>query len=490
MVKQSQVVEKSETAPTGLADQEQTTQKHSRSFWFSVRMPILAFLSAILAGGLLIIFTDTTVIESATKVFSQFTPFEGICSLLALLFWVAAIWFYLNRRVEEAPFFQGKLKPWFWVIRMVGLLFGLAIGVLLLIAAGFGKTLSNALTSVVIAYQSLLEGSLGNPAEMVAALHSGNSKAIIDAFNPLSESLVAATPYIFAGLSVAIGMRCGIFNIGTEGQLTIGAICSVVVGYSLKGLPPIIHIPLAMGAGALGGALWAFIPAILKTKFGSNEVINTIMLNYVSFLLCQWLLNGPIRRPGESNPVSPFIQPSAELPRFFQYPIRLHLGFFIAIAVALFLYWLLFRTTFGLEIRLVGQNSHAAKYAGINISRTYIVVFCLSGLLGGLAGANEVLGVTHYLSNSISPGFGFDAISLSILGNNHPVGVILTSLLFGTMKNGGTHMQNIARVPSEIITIVQALVIAFIAAPKIIRSLFHITGKTDEKMILTQGWGK
>ncbi|MCX6081942.1 MAG: ABC transporter permease, partial [Chloroflexi bacterium] len=312
----------------------------------------------------------------------------------------------------------------------------------------------------------------------------------LQAFNPISESLVSATPYIFSGLSVAIALRCGIFNIGTEGQLFMGAIFSVVVGFGLKGLPFYIHMPLAVLAGAAGGALWALIPAILKTRFGSNEVINTIMLNYVAFGLNGWLLNGPIRRADESKPVSEYIQHSAELTTFFAYPNRLHLGIFIAIGVAILLYWFLFRTTFGLEIRTVGQNPNAARYSGMNITRSYIIAFCISGALGGLAGANEVLGVNHYLSGAISPGYGFDAISLSILGNNHPIGVILTSLLFGTLRNGGTRMQNIARVPAEIITVVQSLVVAFIAAPAIIKALFRIKSKSDDRLVLTRGWGK
>jgi simple sugar transport system permease protein len=438
----------------------------------------------------LIAVTDKAVMDASVIAFSNLTLLNGFKGILSIVIFIGAIWIYLDPRIEKFAFWTGKVKAWLLLIRVMVLFIGLAIGILLLRVAGFGELLHNAFSAVLLAYQSMLEGSLGSISTMIAAIQSGNSKAIVEAFNPISESLVTATPYIFSGLSVAIGLRCGLFNIGTEGQLTIGAKFSVVVGYSFPELPAIIHIPLALAAGALGGALWAFIPAILKTKFGSNEVINTIMLNYVAFLLSTWLLNGPIRRPGQTKPISQVIAASAELPRFFAYPSRLHLGFVIAIGIAIFFYWFLFHTTYGLEIRLVGQNPSAAKYAGINIAQKYILAFCLSGMLGGLAGANEVLGVNHYLSSTLSPGFGFDAISLSILGNNHPLGVILTSLLFGTLRSGGTHMQNVARVPSEIITIVQALVIAFIAAPKIIRSIFHINDKNDDKLALTQSWGK
>jgi len=356
-----------------------------------------------------------------------------------------------------------------------------------------GTAFQLAWASITTAYSSLLEGSLGNPATMLSAIQSGDQKAIIAAFYPISESLVASTPYIFAGLALAVGFRGGLFNIGAEGQLFIGAICSVWVGYSFTGLPAIIHIPLAMLAGALGGAAWAFIPALLKAKVGAPEVINTIMMNYVAFRLSEWLLNGPMMRPGTSNPVSPFIQPSAEFPRFFPDPIRFHLGFFIALAVAALVWWFLFKTTLGFELRTVGANPKAARYAGMNITRNIIITLCLSGALAGMAGANEVLGVNHNLANAFSSGYGFDSIALALLGNNHPLGVVLSALLFGTLRSGATRMQNIARIPIDIISIIQALVIAFIAAPAIIRAIYRLktpTGKQPEGPVLSSTIGK
>lgn len=354
-----------------------------------------------------------------------------------------------------------------------------------------GVALSAAWKAIATAYGALLEGSLGSPAEMLAALQSGDSKAIGDAFYPIGESLVAATPYIFAGLSVAVGFRCGLFNIGAEGQLFIGAICSVWVGFTFKGLPAIVHIPLAMLAGAAGGALWASVPAILKAKTGAHEVINTIMMNYVAFRLSEWLLNGPLKRPGSANPVSPFIEQSAELPRFFPDPIRFHMGFFIALGVAAFIYWFLFKTTLGFEIRTVGANANAAKYAGMNITRNLIIAMCLSGALAGMAGANEVLGVNHNLANAFSAGYGFDSIALALLGKSHPLGVVLAALLFGTLRSGSTRMQNVAQIPVDIISIIQALVIAFIAAPAIIRAIYRLkTAGEGEGAVFTRGWGK
>jgi simple sugar transport system permease protein len=348
-------------------------------------------------------------------------------------------------------------------------------------------------TAITTAYGSLFEGSIGSPAQMLAALQSGDSKQMAQAFFPIFDSLVTTTPYIFAGLAVAVGFRCGLFNIGVEGQLFIGAICSVWVGIVVKDVPAIIHIPLALLAGAAGGAFWAFIPAILKAKTGAHEVINTIMMNYIAFRLSEWLLSdkGPLKRPEDANPISPFIEQSAELPKFFPDPIRFHLGFFVALGVAAFIYWFLFKTTLGFEIRTVGANPNAAKYAGMSITRNLIVAMCLSGALAGLAGANEVLGLNHNLALAFSSGYGFDSIALALLGKSHPLGVVLSALLFGTLRSGATRMQNIARIPIDIISIIQALIIAFIAAPAIIRALYRLKNVGEgEGAVFMRGWGK
>ncbi|MDW8269388.1 MAG: ABC transporter permease [Anaerolineae bacterium] len=356
-----------------------------------------------------------------------------------------------------------------------------------------GRAPAAAWKAITTAYGALWQGSIGSPTQIVEAQASGDSRAIAQAFFPITDSLVTATPYIFAGLAVAVGFRAGLFNIGVEGQLYIGAITSVWVGFAIKGLPPIIHIPLALLAGAAGGALWAFIPAILKAKTGAHEVINTIMMNYIAFRLSEWLLSykGPLKRPDSANPVSPFIEKSAELPRFFPDPIRFHLGFFIALGMAAFVFWFLFKTTWGFEVRTVGQNPDAARYAGMNITRNIIIAMCLSGALAGLAGANEVLGVNHNLALAFSPGYGFDSIAIALVGKSHPLGVVLTALLFGTLRGGATRMQNLARIPVEIIDVIQALVIAFIAAPAIIRAIYRLrqTGPSAET-VFTRGWGK
>jgi simple sugar transport system permease protein len=378
---------------------------------------------------------------------------------------------------------------------------GLVVGGLFIAAtsegvyAAFGQSfwagLGEAWRIAAISYKALFLGSIGDPARVVAALGSGDGQEIRRAFYPITESLITSVPYIFAGLGVALGFRAGLFNIGAEGQLFIGAACAAYVGYAVTGLPGILHVTLALLAGAAGGALWGFIPGWLKAKTGGHEVINTMMMNYVAFRLTDWLLRGPMRRPDSGGmPITPFIQPTAELPRFLGDPIRFHPGFFVALAVAYLVYFFMFRTTWGLELRMVGANPYSARYAGMNIVRNTILALTLSGALTALAGANEVLGINHNMAMGLSSGYGFDAIALALLGKSHPLGVILASLLFGTLRNGAIQMQLLANIPIDIISVVQAVILAFIAAPAIIRTIYRLKAPAaGEEEVLVRGWG-
>lgn len=339
-------------------------------------------------------------------------------------------------------------------------------------------------------YSSLFLGAFGNPKTIITAVQGGDALAIRRAINPFFESLVQSTPYIFAGLSVALGFRVGLFNIGAEGQIFIGALTSVYAGYAITGLPAFIHIPIALLAGALGGALWGFVPGFLKAKTGAHEVIITIMMNYIAFKFTDFMINGPMQDPNEYTPKTPWIQESAQLTRFFEDPIRFHLGFFVALAVAFVIYWLLFKTTWGFELRTVGSNPNGARYAGINTTRSTIIAMSLAGSLAGLAGANEVLGLNHRLVPSFSSGYGFDSIALALLGKNHPFGVVLSALLFGFLRNGSRQMQLKSGVPIDIVSILQALILAFIAAPAIIRTIFRLKKpEIEEESIKVGGWG-
>lgn len=342
------------------------------------------------------------------------------------------------------------------------------------------------------AYVALFEGSFGSPARIIQAVGdlraTGESRPLLEALRPFSESLVISTPYILAGLAVALGFRGGLFNIGAEGQIFVGGLASVYIGYAITGLPWYLHLPLAMLVGILAGAIWGAIPGLLKARTGAHEVINTIMMNYIAFRLTDYLLQGPMARP-DGLPITLEIIPSAYLPALFPRPMRLHVGFFLALAIAALVYWFLWKTTIGLEIRMVGANPRGARYAGIRITTNIVLTMALSGALAGLAGASQVLGVNHRMVRAFSTGYGFDSIALALLGNSHPVGVVLASLLFGFLRGGAARMQSIAGVPVEIIRIIQAMVIIFVAAPEIIRSLYRLKDVGEEERVLMRGWG-
>ncbi len=347
--------------------------------------------------------------------------------------------------------------------------------------------------AVVKGYGALFYGSIGSPREMLDGyriyLETGDNKALLKAIYPFTESLTTATPYIFAGLAVALGFRCGLFNIGAEGQFFIGALGAAFVGYSISGLPAFLHLPLALLGGALAGAVWGAVPGYLKARFGAHEVVNTIMMNWIAFRLSDWLLTGPMQAAG-FRPVTPNIKMTAALPRFFEDPLRFNWGFILALVMAYVVYWLLFKTTIGFEIRAVGANPDGAKYAGINVVRNFVLVMTLSGALAGLAGTAQVLGVDHWVGQGFSAGYGFDSIALALLGKSHPLGVVLAALLFGFLRSGATRMQSLAGIPIDIISIIQGLVIIFVAAPALIRWLFRIPVPTAEETVLTRGWGK
>lgn len=369
------------------------------------------------------------------------------------------------------------------LVPVLAVITGLIIGGLLMLFTG---------SNPIKAYSALFAGSFGSPSAIFAGLQTyfatGDNNTLVRSLYPFTESLVTATPYIFAGLSVALGFRAGLFNIGAEGQFFIGALCSAFVGYSIKGLPMIVHLPLALFAGALGGAVWGMVPGYLKARFGAHEVVNTIMMNWIAFRLSDWLLTGPMQA-SNFRPVTPNVQASAELPRFFEDPLRFNLGFFLALLFAYLIYWFLFKTTLGFEVRSVGSNPDAAKYAGMNIIKNFVLVMALSGGLAGLAGSAQVLGVDHWVGQGFSAGYGFDAIALALLGKSHPFGVVLAALLFGFLRSGATNMQSLAGIPIDIISIIQGLVIVFIAAPAIIRWLYRIKSIKVEDTVLTRGWG-
>jgi ABC-type uncharacterized transport system permease subunit len=415
---------------------------------------------------------------------------------------------------------------------------------------------------------------------LVIWITSGNLPTVFEAYSGLfrgalikerafSESLIATVPYILLSLGVAVGFKSGLFNIGVEGQFYIGAVCAAWVGAVFRDLPAIIHLPLAIAAGAIGGAIWAGIPGYLKAKTGAHEVINTIMMNYVAFRLVEFLISSPLKDPNSSAVQSLPVASGAqvwtmyEVPKRLQDPLnalavaiffallawliarwfvsqdslrqriqsdkrrrwaaigfglvigaltfiilppltrlwwpfqdpydRMHVGLFIALIAAVLVWWLLWRTTIGFELRTVGANPNAARYAGVNITRTIVAVMAISGGLAGIAGTIEVLGVTtcRCLPLFFSSGYGFDSIAIALLAKNDPFGIIAASFLFGAMRNGSDLMELDSGVSKYIISLIQALVLLFVAAPAIVRWIYRIRAErhAEEEAPLTRGWG-
>ena len=351
------------------------------------------------------------------------------------------------------------------------------------------RALGESIGAVAEGYGALFSGALGNPETYVSAFASGDVEQIKQAFYPVSESLLAATPLIFTGLAAALAFRSGLFNIGAEGQLYLGAIVATWVGFSFHGLPIFIHLPLAIAAGFLGGALWAFIPGFLKARTGAHEVIVTIMLNYTAYQLLNWILRQSwYQRPGRSDPISPIVDPSAVIPQIID-GLRVNWAFVLALLAAVAVSWLLFRSTLGFEFRAVGFNPSAARYAGMSISRALILTMVISGGLAGLAGATEILGVTKTVTPGFSPGYGFDGLAIALLGGSSPLGVVLAALLFGVLRAGATPMQAATGIPIDLVVVIQALIIMFVAAPALIREIYRIKlPPTTGTEITAQGW--
>jgi simple sugar transport system permease protein len=333
--------------------------------------------------------------------------------------------------------------------------------------------LATSARAVGAAYRALLTGALGDPARYAEAVRSGDPAEIVRAFGPISETLVVATPLILTGLAVALPFRAGLFNIGGEGQLTAGAILTAAAGFSLTWLPGPLLLAAVVAAGALGGGLWGAIPGLLKARTGAHEVITTIMLNFVAAFLALFFLSTEFfRRPDRTDPISKPIE--AAFPHLLGGSLRLHAGLLLALAAAAAVAWMLNRTTIGFEFQAVGANADAARAAGMSPSRTYVAIMALAGALAGLAGANQLASVTPSLTPGFSSGFGFDGITLALLGRARPVGVVLAALLFGALRAGSRSMQAATQTPVDIIVVIQALVVLFIAAPAIVKGIYRI----------------
>ncbi len=322
----------------------------------------------------------------------------------------------------------------------------------------------------VEAYRGLFEGMAGSP-------------------GALAETCVAATPYMLTGLAVAAGFQQGLFNIGAEGQFYMGAMCAVTVGFGMHGLPAVVHLPLAVAAAVAGGAAWGAIPGYLKARFGAHEVINTIMLNYVAVNFVDYMVKNVVRDAAATVDRTPYILDSATLPKILGPDYRLHAGFLLALAAVFVTALVLKKTTFGFEIRAIGQNPDAAKYAGMNVRLNTVLVMAAAGGLAGIAGGVEVLGLEHNLPAAFSSGYGYDAIAVAFLARSNPYGVIPAAFLWGGLRNGAGLMQIRSGISIDLINVIQALVIVFIAADPIVRRLYGIRKKADRRVAFSKGWG-
>ena len=337
-----------------------------------------------------------------------------------------------ERRLQ---YFQVALYP------IIASCMALLVGAIIMLLAGY-----NPLT----AYAALFEGAFGNRVAV-------------------AETLLRSTPLLFTGLAVAFAFKCGLFNIGVEGQLHIGAFAAALVGYQVTGLPAILHIPLSLLAAAVVAGIWAGIPGYLKARFGTHEVINTIMMNHIAIALVAYLVVHPFRAPGVI-PRTSNVLPSAQLFRFVEHS-RLNLGIFIALIALYLIYYLLWKTNIGYEIRAVGLSEKAAEYAGISVRKNIVLAMVISGMLGGLAGAERIMGMHLSFIQGFSPGYGFEGIAVALLGRNHPLGILFSAILFGALANGGFRMSMVTDVPTDLVTIIQAVVVFFIAAEQLAKYL-------------------
>ena len=276
----------------------------------------------------------------------------------------------------------------------------------------------------------------------------------------VAQSFSKMTPLLFCGLAVALGLRAGLFNIGAQGQMTFGALAAASIG-ARTGLPPPVHVPLTLAAGALAGALWGALPGLLKARRGVHEVISTIMLNFVALDIANYVITHNLHDPNSQNPQTVEVASSAILAPLIPHTALtggLLLALFAALAVTLLIRY----TALGYAIRAVGLGAEAACAAGIAVPRTLIVTMALSGALAGLAGAVEVMGVQHRYATGIAATYGFDGIAVALLGNMGGFGVVLSALFFGGLASGSSYMESLTNVPAPISVIVQAVVIAFV----------------------------
>jgi general nucleoside transport system permease protein len=360
-----------------------------------------------------------------------------------------------------------------------------------------GHAIASAWDTAVGAYVEMFEGSIVNPHTVAAlfqqasigtAIHDGYLSAV---FNPLSETCVQATPLILAGLAVALPYQAGLFNIGAQSQFIGGIIVATFLGYAVS-LPPFVHVVVCVIGGFIGGAALGWIVGELKARTGAHEVITTIMANYIMEYFLAYLLSFGylMQAPHTTNEITAAIANDAHLPHLFGPSLRINAGFLIALACAAGMWWLLTRTTTGFEFRSIGRNPSAARVAGINVERNWVLVMLLAGGLAGLSGAAVVQGTDFTLNFQSYGTYGIDAITVALLGFGRPLGVVLAGLLFGAMKAGAPLMQAATGTPVDMVQVLEAVIVLFVAAPLLIRTVFRLRAAKGGGVggIMSRGW--
>ena len=322
------------------------------------------------------------------------------------------------------------------------------------------------------AYSALFRGAIWNY----------EADTFVRAIKPITDTLNFATPLVAAGLGVGLAFRVGLFNIGARGQMLMGIAAAATVATTVQA-PLLIHLPLTIAAGLVGGALWGGLVGFLKARTGAHEVILTIMLNFVAFYFVAWLLATPglLQRPGGTQPISSPTPETAQFPSLFPAPLTVNWGFIVAIGATVFVWWLVERSSLGFRMRAVGENPFAARAAGVNVERIIFYAMAFAGALAGLAGVNQISGtITSGFGSGIDAGIGFDAITVALLGRSKAWGVFAAGILFGALKAGSFTMQVSEDIPVDIVVVVQALIVLFIAAPPLIRTIFFLPKDDSE----------
>lgn len=346
--------------------------------------------------------------------------------------------------------------------------------VLAVVVGGLLMTLTGA--NPFEAYWALLRGMFGSP-------------------DRIAGSIARSVPFIGSALAVAFAFRAGLFNIGGEGQLLIGGVTAAWVGTwdAVHSLPGIVAIPVVVLAGMVGGALWGGIPGVLRAKTGAHEVISTIMLNNVGLFLVRWMVNSQkpvvLRDPAASVPRTAEVAGSARLPELWGSQPRLHLGLLVLVVAAVAIWFILNRTTFGFAVTTTGTNPDAAHYAGISVGAVIIASMVVSGSLAGLAAASEVSGTNGFYQPGTFAAMGFDGIAIALLARANPIGILPAALLWGSMLSGAGLMQQEANVSIDVVRVVQAMVLLFVAADAIVRYLFRIRRHSGPHLVTTASAG-